>query len=208
MPPHETPRVTGIVLAGGRSRRMGSDKAALAFGGRTLLHHTIAALAEVADEVVVVRAPGRDLPPFDCQRPVRVVADPVEGEGPLVGIAAGLRAASAPVALVVAVDMPFLRPALLRLLAEHAAAGARCVVPIYQGRPQPLCSAWRRDALDVVQAQIDAGERAVMSVARALDAERLAPGEWRAADPDGRSFVNVNTPEEFEAAQARANDAT
>ncbi len=206
MPPRDTPRVTGIVLAGGRSRRMGSDKAALLFGGRPLLQRTVAALAEVADEVVVVLAPGRKLPPLECPRPVRVAADPVEGEGPLVGIAAGLRAASAPVALVVAVDMPFLRPALLRLLAERAAAGSRCVVPIYEGRPQPLCSAWRREALEVVEAQVETGERAVMSVARTLDAERLLPAAWRAADPDGRSFVNVNTPEEFEAAQARADE--
>ena len=201
---NETPQVTGIVLAGGRSTRMGTDKASLpVLGGRTLVQRTVDAVAEVADEIVVVRAPGRVLPPPGSPRPIRIVEDPVESEGPLVGIAAGLRAAAAPVALVLGCDMPFLRPALLRLLAGRAAAGRRFVVPVHDGRPQPLCSAFRREALTVVQAHIDAGDRMIMTVAADLDAELVPAEEWSAADADGRSFENVNTPEEFEAALER-----
>ena len=199
----ETPRVTAIVLAGGRSRRMGVAKASLMLDGRTLLQRTVDAVAAVADEIVVARAPGQRLPPLQSARPLRTVEDAVAGEGPLVGIAAGLRSALAPVALLVAGDMPFLRPQLLRLLVERAEAGSRFVIPVREERPQPLCSALRRETLPVVQARLDAGERAVMALADALEAELLAPEAWATADPDGRSFDNVNTPEQLAAAVAR-----
>lgn len=196
------PRVAGIVLAGGRSSRMGVDKASLMLEGRTLLQRTVDVLDEVADEIVVVAASGQELPQLESARPLSVVEDAIEGQGPLVGIAAGLEAMTAPVAVVVACDMPYLRPALLRLLAERAAGGVRLTVPMHDGRPQSLCSAWRADALDVVRAHVEAGDRAVMSVADDLDAERLPPAAYAQADADGRSFINLNTPDEFETALA------
>ena len=198
--------ITGIVLAGGRSSRMGRDKASLVFDGETLLQRTVRALAAVVDEIIVVRAPGASLPAIGALRascPIVEVADPVEGEGPLVGIAAGLEAARAPVAIVVGVDMPFLQPLLLRLLAERVRAGSRWVLPIAERRPQPLCSAFARDALDVLRAHIAAGDRAPMTVAADLGMTRLAPEAWRVADPEGLSFMDVDTPEDFAAALAR-----
>ena len=196
----------GIVLAGGRSTRMGSDKASLVLDGRTLLQRTVDVLAAVATEIVVVRAAGQRLPALSAGPPITVVEDPLDGEGPLIGIAAGLRAMSSEVALVVACDMPFLRPELLRMLVDRASGGRRFVVPLYLGRPQPLCSALRREALAVVEAHIAAGDRKVMAIADDLDADRVPPEQWSAADADGRSFENVNTPQEFEAALARASD--
>ena len=198
---HTEPQLTGIVLAGGRSTRMGRDKASLVLGGRTLLQRAVDALNAVADEVVVVRAPGQRLPDIECSRPLRVVEDAIEGEGPLVGIAAGLEAAAAPVALVVGCDMPFLRPELLRLLAGRAASGAQLVVPLHQGRPQSLCSAIRSEALPVVRAHIEAGDRRIMAIADDLAVVLLPEREWAAADPDGRSFADLDTVEEFEQAQ-------
>ncbi len=198
--------VAGIVLAGGRSTRMGSDKASLVLDGRTLLQRTVDVLSAVATEIVVVRAAGQQLPALTSRSPITVVEDPVEDQGPLIGIAVGLRASSCDVALVVACDMPFLRPELLRMLVERAGTGRRFVVPIHLDRPQPLCSAFRRDALAVVDAHVAAGERKIMAVARELDADRVPPEQWSVADADGRSFENVNTREEFEAARARASD--
>ncbi|MFA7249680.1 MAG: molybdenum cofactor guanylyltransferase [Dehalococcoidia bacterium] len=201
--PADRLEVTGIVLAGGRSRRMGRDKASLVLDGETLLQRTVRALSAVATEVVVVRAPGAALPPVVAPCPVVDVEDPVEGEGPLVGIAAGLEAAHAPLAIVVGVDMPFLQPALLRLLAERVRGGARWVLPIAGHRPQPLCSAFARDALETLRAHIAAGDRAPMAVAADLGMVRLEPEAWRAADPEGLSFMDVDTPEDFAAALAR-----
>lgn len=190
---------TGIVLAGGRSRRMGQDKAALVLEGRTLLQHAVEALvAAGAAEVVLVGAPGRALPSAAAPVPLSRTYDPIEGEGPLQGILAGLEAASAMVCVVVGCDMPYLEPALLALLAEHGARGARLVVPMHEGRPESLCTAWRRDAIDVIRAHLKAGDRAVMSVAADLQALQLPPDAYAGADPDGRSFLNVNTPSELD----------
>jgi molybdopterin-guanine dinucleotide biosynthesis protein A len=199
--------VAGVVLAGGRSSRMGRDKASLVFDGSTLLQRTAEALARVVDEVVVVRAPGQQLPAMELDVPVVEAEDPVEGEGPLVGIAAGLRATSTDTAIVVAVDMPFLQPPLLRLLAERVQAGARWALPIAEGRPQPLCSAFATSAVEVLERHITAGDRAPMAAADDLEVDRIEPEEWRTVDAAGRSFLNVNTPEEFDAAQRLLDEA-
>jgi molybdopterin-guanine dinucleotide biosynthesis protein A len=200
-PPTRTPALTGIVLAGGRSSRMGRDKASLVFEGTPLLQRTVDALAAVVDEVVVVRAPGQALPDVDSAKLLRVVEDPVAGDGPLRGMATGLAAATAPVAVVVGVDMPFLRPALLRLLATRVTPEHRWVLPIADRRPQPLCSAFARDALPVLVAHLEAGDRAPMAVGADLGFARLQPEEWSTADPDGWSFVDVDTPEDFAEAE-------
>ncbi|MEI7926549.1 MAG: hypothetical protein WCI61_10240, partial [Chloroflexota bacterium] len=93
-----------------------------------------------------------------------------------------------------------LQPDLLRLLAAGVADGARWVLPIADQRPQPLCSAFARDALPVLRAHIEAGDRAPMTVAADLVVRRLEEDAWRAADPDGLSFIDVDTPEDFAAA--------
>lgn len=195
--------ITGIVLAGGRSSRMGADKASLILDGASLLYRTTAALDAVVDEIVVVRAPGQTIPLVKTRASLVIVEDAQEGEGPLFGIGTGLAAASASVALVVGVDHPFLRPPLLRLLASRVRGGARWVLPIADSRPQPLCSAFARDALEVIQRHLQAGARAPMAVAADLGMVRLPEEDWRSVDPEGLSFVDVDTPEEFEAARRR-----
>ena len=200
------PAVTGIILAGGRSSRMGRDKASLDLAGRTLLQRTVTALAGAVDEIVIVHAPGQALPVVDAPCPVRLASDPIEGEGPLLGMATGLEAAGAPIVIVVGVDMPFLQPALLRLLAARVADGARWLLPIAAQRPQPLCSAFARDALPVLRAHIAAGDRAPMTVAADLGMTRLEEDAWSIADPDGLSFIDVDTPEDFAAALVRMEE--
>jgi molybdopterin-guanine dinucleotide biosynthesis protein A len=190
-------KLTGIVLAGGRSRRMGQDKAALMFDGVSLLQRCVDRLSSVVDELVLVGAPGSPLPAVVSDLPMHTVEDPVEGEGPLMGIAVGLQAASTPVAVVVAVDMPLLEPELLRLLASRVDSTHRWVVPIANDRPQPLCSAFSVDALSAIRAHLDAGDRAPMALAADLAAYRMQADEWSVVDAEGRSFLNVNTPEEF-----------
>ena len=191
--------VAGIVLTGGRSRRMGRDKCAIVLDGRTLLQRVVDALDGAVDELLVVGSPGR--PPLEVRstRPLRALADPEPHGGPLVGIATGLAATTAPVTLIVACDLPYLAPPLLRLLAARAGAGAQLVVPLRGGEPQLLCAAWRREALDTVRDHLEAGDRAVAAVLDDLQAELLPPEAYAAADPDGRSFVNLNTPEQLAA---------
>jgi len=191
-------KLSGIVLAGGRSRRMGQDKASLALDGVTLLQRCVDRLTPVVDQFVLVGAPGRPLPAVTSDLPIHIVEDPIEGEGPMMGIAVGLAAATAAVAVVVAVDMPLLEPELLRLLASRIDETHRWVIPVADHRPQPLCSAFATDALEVVRAHFEAGDRAPMAVASDLNAYRMQTEEWSAVDPEGRSFLNVNTPQEFQ----------
>lgn len=200
--------VSAVILVGGRSSRMGHDKASVVLHGDTLLQRVVRAAAEIASEIVLVRAPDQSLPAVTAPCPVVTVADVIAGEGPLFGMATGLAAATGERCLVLGVDMPFLQPALLRLLVEQlraarAESGARWIVPVAERRPQPLCSAIARDALPVLRVHLDAGDRAPMAIAADLGLARLHEAAWRVADPDGQSFMDVDTPEALEAARLR-----
>ncbi|WP_219418898.1 molybdenum cofactor guanylyltransferase, partial [Pseudonocardia nigra] len=148
----------GIVLTGGRSSRMGESKAALEWHGSTLLHRSTGLLARTVDgPVVAVRAPGQPLPALPAG--VEVVADPVEGLGPMQGIATGLAAVEerAPVAFVCSTDLPFLHPAYVRRVLELLDADADVVLPHAGGHRQPLAAAYRTALAPVVPALVAHG---------------------------------------------------
>jgi molybdopterin-guanine dinucleotide biosynthesis protein A len=129
------------------------------------------------------------------------VGDRFAGAGPLAGVHAALVATAAHAGVVcVAGDMPFVEPALLALLRDHA-PDAAAVVPRVAGRAEPLLARWGRAALPVVEARLAAAERAVHSVFDALATSWLDEPALRAVDPALRSFANVNTPEELRRAQ-------
>ena len=136
----------GVVLAGGRSSRMGTSKSALEWHGSTLLRRTAGIVARAVNgPVVVVRAAGQDLP--DLPEQATVIEDPRQGKGPLQGIAAGLAALSghAEAAFISSTDMPFLHPVfirrVLRVLEEHHTTDV--ALPVARGYPQPLAAAYR-----------------------------------------------------------------
>jgi len=135
---------TGIVLAGGRSSRMGTAKSALEWHGSTLLRRITGLVARVVDgPVVVVRAPGQSLPALGAE--VEVVQDPREGLGPLQGLAAGLAATAdrAEAAFVCSTDLPFLHPAFIRRVLRALDDGVDVALPVALGHPQPLAAAYR-----------------------------------------------------------------
>jgi molybdopterin-guanine dinucleotide biosynthesis protein A len=173
--------------------------------GRTLLARTLDAVMQVAGlaEVVLVLAPEQDVPSVECDVTLLIARDRIEGEGPLVGIAAGLAMARSPVCLILGCDTPFVRPPLLDLLAT-AARDHATVMPVHEDRPQPLCSAIRRDELATVEALLAAGKRGPSALADDPRTLVLAPSEWERADPEGISFIGVNTPEELATAERLA----
>ncbi len=192
--------VSGIVLVGGRSRRMGRDKAAIVVGGRTLVQRAVDALvAAGASEVVLVGAPGTAVPAVIAPVPVLEAHDSTEYDGPLRGITTGIECAHGSVCLVVGCDMPFLRPQLLALLAQRAIESGRPVLPIHQRQPEGLCSAWPRSILGALAGELEAGSRAVGNTAERLGALLLEPADYAVADPEGESFTNINTPDELAA---------
>lgn len=193
-------RVSGIVLAGGRSSRFGSDKLAAVIGSDTLLERSIAALAMVVDEIVVVVGPTdeRTIGPIPGRdRPIRIVRDGEAHGGPLVGLLAGLEVVAHPLVLVVGGDMPDLQPDVLALmvgtLAVDMAAGA--VVLRARGEVVPLPAALRTGAgSDVARSLVLDGERRLRSVFERLPTRILADGEWRPLDPEGATLRDVDVP--------------
>jgi molybdopterin-guanine dinucleotide biosynthesis protein A len=184
----------GIVLAGGRSSRMGTPKAWLDWHGSTLLRRACGIVARGAGgSVVVVRAPGQELP--ELPEGVRVVEDAREGRGPLQGLLAGLQAVDADVAFVASVDLPLLHP---RFVAAVCAGveGADAAVPRLAGHRQPLAAAYRAALAPLV--------------AELVGAERLAPAflfercetRWLERLPHPESVRNLNERADYEAALA------
>ena len=200
----------GIVLAGGRSSRMGSPKAALEWHGSTLLRRVTGLVARVVDgPVVVVSAPGQPLPALPPG--VELVEDPREGLGPLQGLATGLRALEgrAEAAYVSATDVPFLHPAFARRVLAALSDGADVALPRVGGYPQPLAAAYRTALAPDVE-ELIAEDRLRPAflfercrVTRLDEAELLSDPALAALDPDLDSVLNLNEPGDYETAHAR-----
>jgi len=189
--------LTGIVLAGGVSRRMGRDKAFLKLAGRPLIAIVIERMAQVCAEVLVVAGDARPYVGLG----VTVVEDRFRNVGVLGGLHAGLEAAAHELALAVGCDMPFLNPDLLRAFARWAEGFD--VALLRQGEQvEPLHGAYRRTCLPAIEAAIRAGWRRVVSFFPHVRVRYVTPKEVIPLDPDLRSFRNVNTPEEWETVQA------
>jgi molybdopterin-guanine dinucleotide biosynthesis protein A len=201
----------GVVLAGGRSKRMGRPKAGLEWHGSTLLYRTAALVARTVDgPVVVVAAPGQELP--DLPAGVRVVTDPVEGLGPMQGLAAGLAAVApeAPVAFACSTDMPFLHPAFIRrVLRGLVDSGADMLLPVARGFRQPLAAGYRTALAGLISGLVAEGDlRPGMlfqhcAVVQLDDDQLLDDAALARHDPALESVVNVNVPEDYAAARDR-----
>jgi molybdopterin-guanine dinucleotide biosynthesis protein A len=201
----------GVVLAGGRSSRMGTPKAALEWHGSTLLRRTVGILAQATcGPVVVVRAAGQDLP--ELPPGTAVVTDPRAGKGPVQGIAAGLAALAgqAEAAFVSSTDMPFLHPAFVRrVLRVVADNGVDVCLPVARGYPQPLAAAYRTHLAATAERLVkeDRLRPAFLFdecvVQRLDDAALKADPVLAALDPGLDSVLNVNEPADYQAARAR-----
>jgi molybdopterin-guanine dinucleotide biosynthesis protein A len=199
-----------IVLAGGRSSRMGVPKAELAWEGGTLLGHVTEVVADALDgPVVVVRAPGQHLPALAVAG--RLFTPPRPGLGPLQGIAAGLAAVAreADVAFVAATDMPFLRPEFARATVAALRSVDDVALPVVHGHRQPLCAAYRTALAPVVAElvrELNLRPAALFARCRVRwldEAALLADPVLAATDPRLESVTSLNTPQEYAAALAR-----
>lgn len=194
-----TATVTGALLAGGASRRMGQDKRSIKVDGVAMARRAASALAAVADELLVVTAAtARPAEPGLFRGlPVRLVLDERADGGPLAGMEAALRASRHDLVLVAAADMPWLATPVLRMLVRRLADAPQATgaVAIATDRgPEPLLACYRRGVLPHVTRLLDAGERRMGALLEAIETDAVGPGEWRAADPSGRSPRNVNEP--------------
>lgn len=184
---------TLVILAGGRSRRMGRDKAGLPAGDGTLIEHLVRRLASVAADIIIAGGPSV----WEVDG-VRKVEDRYPGLGPLAGIHAGLLAASRSWVWVVACDLPDVEPGLGALLCGRA-VGVEAVVPRVDDRPEALCAVYDRSLAPRIASFLQAGKRRVQDLLAQLDVRYVPAAELRQVDPELRSFRNLNTPADYEA---------
>ena len=186
--------VSAAVMAGGLSRRMGRDKAWLDLGdGRPLIRRVVDVVSLVADDVLIVANDDR----YRALGP-RVVPDRYPGSGALGGIATGLSAAAHDHVIVVACDMPSLRPEALRLLIEGS-EGYDVVVPLVRGEPHPLHALYTKACLPAIETAVAEGRLRVADALAELRVRTIEEAEMRVVDPDLVSVTNLNTPEDLAA---------
>lgn len=181
------------ILAGGRSRRMGTDKALLLLDGTPLIGHVIARLRPLIPEIVIVGDPAGVFGRFG----IRVIPDPRPDEGPLAGIRTALVNTAAPRVFCCACDMPFLEFALVGRLLALAEPGVAAVVPRMRGEQEPLCAVYTREALPAIEAELATGGRRILDALAKMPTLYVDEEDLRSCDSELRSFVNVNTPEDL-----------
>jgi molybdopterin-guanine dinucleotide biosynthesis protein A len=195
-------RLGGIVLCGGQSSRMGRPKAWLSVADELMLPRVVRLLSEVVAPIVVVAAPGQDLPPLPAD--VVLVFDSVPGRGPLQGLATGLAALPhgsdrTDAAYVSSCDVPLLRPAFVRRMIALLGASEACVPQIH-GFLHPLAAVYRREVSPVAQQLLNVGQERLTDLVAALRTRIVTAAELADADPGLQSLQNVNTPEAYAAA--------
>ena len=188
----------GIILCGGRSRRMGRSKLLLPFGSETMLQRVVRLLSQAVDLTVVVAAPGQELPELPSS--VILAHDRHPDRGPLEGLAAGLRALGdrVPVAFVSACDVPLLKPALIRRMIELS-PGYEITLPHVGGFDQPLGAIYRSSVLPHVEDLLAADRLRPAYLFDRVPTRRVMAEELRDVDPELQSLSNVNSPEDYEA---------
>ena len=187
---------TAIVMAGGKSQRMGGDKATTLLGEQTLLQRVVDIVQPLFGELrISVRAPRADLP-------WPQIGDRHQDAGPLAGLCAALEAATTPWIFALATDMPFVKPALIELLAQRR-AGFDAVVPVAHGHPQPLAAFYSVACLAVIRALLDedGGRRSLRAALERLNVCYVGEAQLIAADPALRSFFDLDTPQDLATAQ-------
>jgi molybdopterin-guanine dinucleotide biosynthesis protein A len=193
--------VIGAVLAGGRGRRMGGDKALLELGGQTLAQRAVDALRETGLEVALVLRAEQPAP--SVTDTVAVVRDKVADAGPLGGIHALLGWLPKEWALVAPCDQPFLASKLLRGLLDQRRDDVDAVVAQPNDLMEPLPGLYRRTLMSTIEEALARGQGSLQDLLASVQVRTVRAETLRQWDPELRSFANVNTPQEL----ARAADA-
>jgi molybdenum cofactor guanylyltransferase len=191
-------QLTGFVLAGGKSTRMGQDKAAVTLNGRTLLEHTLAALREVCGDVAILGKHAL----YGTLGPV--YEDIFPDCGPLSGIHAALTNSQTKFNLIIAVDTPFLSPAFLSYMAERAiATNSVITTPKINGYTQPLCTVYSQDFLPITEQALRSGNYKIVPLFPKDKTLVIHEPELRQFAFAADMFENLNTPDDLARAQRR-----
>jgi molybdenum cofactor guanylyltransferase len=222
-----TEQIAGFVLAGGKSSRMGRDKALLEIGGVPVLVRTARLVESVTGSATVIAgaiananasaSAGANSNTTTGENPntdanagayrslgLRLIGDDWPGAGPLGGIATALRASGAGWSLVVACDLPYLTKEWLDYLCARAfSSAADAVVPMNINSAEPLCAMYHKRAEQALVSLVSNGTRKVHDGLKSICVETIEASEWKAFDSEGLLFKNMNSPADYEEARIR-----
>jgi molybdopterin-guanine dinucleotide biosynthesis protein A len=198
--------ISCIVLAGGKSTRLGHDKVLEQFGNTSLLEQVISRINPLGQEIIIVTAKERTFIQLASRPKVKVVSDIFPGQGSLGGIYTGLVKSNSFYNLVVAADMPFLNVPLLRNMIIMA-DGYDFILPRVNGLFEPLHAVYSRNCIPPIKKILNQGRKVIIELFKYVKVRYIETDEVDKFDPQHLSFFNINTPEELEMARRLAAGA-
>ena len=185
--------ITGVILVGGKSRRMGQDKALLDIAGQPLVGRIIEVMQQCFPHLLLAG----DRPERFARYHLPVVPDSYPGSS-LGGLYTGLHAAKTDCIFVTSCDIPFPNPELIRLICAEA-EGYDAIVPATESGLEPLFALYRKSCLAAMQTALEAGNFRITAVLQQLQIKTIAPEQLGQIDITGRALLNINTPDEYAA---------
>jgi molybdopterin-guanine dinucleotide biosynthesis protein A len=195
--------MTSIVLAGGKSSRLGRSKALQVIAEKSLIQWVIDRLASLSTEIIIATAHGETIPCSSAAR-IRTVADIYPEKGPLGGIHSGLTASSSPCAIVVSCDIPFVSVGLLEYMTVMCPA-FDIVLPRIGDKIEPLCAVYSRNCLVPIQNLLEENERQIRKLFDMVRVRYVEEDEINRFDPEHLSFFNINSQDDLEEARKLAD---
>jgi molybdopterin-guanine dinucleotide biosynthesis protein A len=195
---HNSDVITGAILAGGKSSRMGQNKALMSLGGHRLIDRVAHVLADIFAELLLVT----NTPEIYADLGVPMVNDVFPEKGSLGGIYSAVYHAPTLYCFVVACDMPFLQAAVVRYLVDHI-ADHDVVIPDVHGEMQPLHAVYSKTCLAPIRQRLDANRLKIIGFLPDVRVRIVTTGEVLRLDPELHTFQNLNTPAEFQATEQR-----
>jgi molybdenum cofactor guanylyltransferase len=192
--------ISGIILAGGRSLRLGHDKVLEKIGNTSLLERVVSRIDSFSKKIIIVTAQERTFAPLTKHPKVKIVSDILPGQGSLGGIYTGLVESSSFYNLVVAADMPFLNESLLRYMIEKS-DGYDFVLPRVNDLFEPLHAVYSRNCIAPIKSILEQGKKVIIELFDYVKVRYIDTEEVERFDPKHLSFFNINTREDLELAR-------
>jgi len=186
--------VNALILAGGENRRLRIIKGFLELNGRRIIESNIELLKEIFECVVI----STNTPEQYFYLGVSMVGDIMNYRGPMTGILSALIALNEPEIFVTACDMPFIKPGLIRYMIGRWADRLEALIPIFDGKPQPLLGMYSKKLVPKMEKSIRTQKRSLGKFLNTIEVHYIKEEEVRKIDPEGRSFVNINTMQDYE----------
>jgi molybdenum cofactor guanylyltransferase len=198
--------ISSIILAGGKSTRLGHDKVLETVGNTSLLEQVISRIDPLSNEIIIVTAKERTFPQLASRSKVKVVFDIFPGQGSLGGIYTGLVKSDSVYNLVVAADMPFVNTSLIKYMIENC-DGFDFVLPRVNGLFEPLHAIYSKNCVTPIESLLNQGKKVIVELFNYVKVKYIEADEVDKFDPQHLSFFNINTKEELDLAKKIAAGA-